>query len=72
MFKSQVDVNESTDANDPVVELVEFAHPKRDVFDPPGRVKSFIIPVIARFVNGISLSVTEEKIGDANTVSRHT
>jgi len=77
LFKAQVDVNEVTGENDPVVQLIDFAHPERNVFhainqfriDTPGCVKSFIIPDIVLFVNGIPLVVTEAKVGDANTAN---
>ena len=71
-FKAQVDVNELTGEADPVVQLIDFAHPERNVFhainqfriDTPGCVKSCIIPDIVLFVNGIPLVVVEAKIGD--------
>ena len=77
LFKAQVDLNEVTGENDPVVQLIDFANPERNVFhainqfriDTPGCVKSFIIPDIVLFVNGIPLVVTEAKIGDANTAN---
>ena len=77
LFKAQVDVNELTGEADPVVQLIDFAHPERNVFhainqfriDTPGCVKSFIIPDIVLFVNGIPLVVVEAKIGDANTAN---
>ena len=77
LFKAQVDVNESTGEPDPVVQLIDFAHPERNVFhainqfriDTPGCVKSCIIPDIVLFVNGIPLVVVEAKIGDATTAN---
>jgi type I restriction enzyme R subunit len=77
LFKAQVDVNEITGEPDPVVRLIDFAHPGRNVFhainqfriDTPGSVKSCIIPDIVLFVNGIPLVVVEAKIGDANTAN---
>jgi type I restriction enzyme R subunit len=77
LFKAQVDVNELTKESDPVVQLVDFAHPERNVFhainqfriDTPGCVKSFIVPDIVLFVNGIPLVVVEAKIGDPNTAN---
>jgi len=77
LFKAQVDVNEVTREPDPVVQLVDFAHPQRNVFhainqfriDTPGCVKSCIIPDIVLFVNGIPLVVVEAKIGDPNTAN---
>jgi type I restriction enzyme R subunit len=76
-LKAQVDVNELTREADPVVQLIDFAHPERNVFhainqfriDTPGCVKSFIIPDIVLFVNGIPLVVVEAKIGDSNTAN---
>lgn len=73
LFKAQVDVNEITGEPDPVVQLIDFAHPERNQFhainqfrvDTPGCVKSCIIPDIVLFVNGIPLVVVEAKIGDA-------
>jgi type I restriction enzyme R subunit len=75
--KAQVDVNEITGEADPVVKLINFEHPDRNVFhainqfriDTPGCVKNFIIPDIVLFVNGIPLVVVENKIGDANTAN---
>lgn len=77
LLKAQVDVNELTGETDPVVKLIDFAHPERNVFhainqfrvDTPGCVKNFIIPDIVLFVNGIPLVVVEAKIGDANTAN---
>jgi type I restriction enzyme R subunit len=77
LFKAQVDVNEVTGEPDPVVQLIDFAHPERNAFqainqfriDTPGCVKSCIIPDIVLFVNGIPLVVVEAKIGDSNTAN---
>ncbi len=77
LFKTQVDVNEQTGEVDPVVKLINFEHPERNVFhainqfrvDTPGCVKAFIIPDIVLFVNGIPLVIVEAKIGDANTAN---
>ena len=77
LFKAQVDVNELTGEPDPVVQLIDFAHPERNTFhainqfriDTPGCVKSFIIPDIVLFVNGIPLVIVEAKIGDPNTAN---
>ena len=73
----QVDTNEITGEHDPVVQLIDFIQPERNVFhainqfriDTPGCVKSCIIPDIVLFVNGIPLVVIEAKIGDANTAN---
>jgi len=77
LFKAQVDLNDVTGEADPVVKLIDFAHPERNVFhainqfriDTPGCVKACIIPDIVLFVNGIPLVVVEAKIGDANTAN---
>lgn len=77
LFKAQVDVNELTRESDPVVRLIDFAHPKRNVFhainqfrvNTPGCVKSFIAPDIVLFVNGIPLVVVEAKIGGPNAAN---
>ena len=71
LFKAQVDVNEVTGEQDPVVKLIDFANPERNSFhainqfriDTPGCVKGFIIPDIVLFVNGIPLVVIECKKG---------
>lgn len=76
-LKAQVDRNELTGESDPVVKLIDFAHPDRNQFnainqfrvDTPGCVKSCIIPDIVLFVNGIPLVVIEAKIGDPNTAN---
>jgi type I restriction enzyme R subunit len=71
LFKAQVDVNEVTGEQDPVVKLIDFASPENNHFlainqlriDTPGCVKQFIIPDIVLFVNGIPLVVVECKKG---------
>lgn len=76
-LKAQADVNELTGEADPVVQLIDFAYPERNVFhavnqfriDTPGCVKACIIPDIVLFVNGIPLVVVEAKIGDPNTAN---
>lgn len=73
LFKAQADVNELTGESDPVVRLIDFHHPENNRFhainqfriDTPGCVKSFIIPDIVLFVNGIPLCVVECKKGSA-------
>lgn len=73
LFKAQVDLNEITDEQDPVVNLIDFAYPERNQFhainqfriDTPGCEKQFIIPDIVLFVNGIPLIVVECKKGSA-------
>mgnify|MGYP005846373887 CR=1 FL=1 len=77
LFKAQVDVNEVTGEDDPVVQLIDFKHPERNRFhainqfrvDTPGCVKQCIIPDIVLFVNGLPLVVIEAKIGDENTAN---
>lgn len=71
LFKAQVDLNEATGEQDPVVQLIDFANPENNTFhainqfriDTPGCVKQFIIPDIVLFVNGIPLIVVECKKG---------
>ncbi|EIM63205.1 type I restriction endonuclease subunit R [Desulfobacter postgatei] len=71
IFKAQVDVNEITGEQDPVVKLIDFQHPENNQFhainqfriDTPGCVKQFIIPDIVLFVNGMPLAVVECKKG---------
>ncbi len=71
LFKTQVDTNEVTGEQDPVVKLIDFANPDNNRFhainqfrvDTPGCVKQFIIPDIVLFVNGIPLAVVECKLG---------
>lgn len=71
LFKAQVDTNEVTGEQDPVVKLIDFANPTNNQFhainqfriDTPGCVKQFIIPDIVLFVNGIPLAVVECKLG---------
>lgn len=71
LFKTQVDMNEVTGEQDPVVKLIDFANPENNTFhainqfriDTPGCVKQFIIPDIVLFVNGIPLIVVECKKG---------
>lgn len=74
LFKAQVDVNEVTGEQDPVVKLIDFANPESNHFlainqfriETPGCVKQFIIPDIVLFVNGIPLMVVECKKGGPN------
>ncbi len=76
-LKAQVDRNEVTGESDPVVHLIDFAHPERNIFhainqfriETPGGVKQCIILDIVLFVNGIPLVVVEAKIGDATTAN---
>ncbi|MGA2480131.1 MAG: type I restriction endonuclease, partial [Spirochaetia bacterium] len=73
-LKAQVDENELTHEPDPSVTLIDFVHPERNQFhainqfrvNTPGCVKSFIIPDIVLFVNGMPLVVVEAKISDPN------
>lgn len=77
LHKAQVDRNEVTGEADPVVRLIDFAHPERNRFhainqfrvDTPGCVKSCIIPDVVLFVNGIPLVVVEAKVGGPNTAN---
>jgi len=69
LFKTQVDVNELTGEQDPVVKLIDFEYPENNQFhainqfriNTPGCVKQFIIPDIVLFVNGIPLAIVECK-----------
>jgi type I restriction enzyme R subunit len=71
LFKAQVDVNEVSGEEDPVVCLIDFEHPANNRFtainqfrvDTPGAIKKCIIPDIVLFVNGMPLAVVECKIG---------
>ncbi len=71
LFKAQVELNELTGEQEPVVKLIDFARPGANHFlainqfriDTPGCVKQFIIPDIVLFVNGIPLAVVECKKG---------
>jgi type I restriction enzyme, R subunit len=73
LFKAQVDVNEHTGEQDPIIKLIDFANPENNQFhainqfriDTPGCVKAFIIPDIVLFINGIPLIVVECKKGSA-------
>lgn len=74
LFKAQVDVNEVTGEQDPVVKLIDFHHPENNHFlainqfriNTPGGVKEFLIADIVLFVNGIPLGVVECKKGGPN------
>ncbi|MAX35784.1 MAG: deoxyribonuclease HsdR [Gimesia sp.] len=74
LHRSQVDVNELTGEEYPNVKLIDFHDADRNHFlamnqfrlDTPGCVKSFIVPDIVLFVNGIPLVVVEAK--DVNQV----
>jgi type I restriction enzyme R subunit len=71
LFKAQVDVNEESGEQDPVVRLIDFDTPANNEFtainqfrlETPGCVKQFIVPDIVLFVNGIPLVVIECKKG---------
>jgi type I restriction enzyme, R subunit len=73
LFKAQVDVNEQTGKQDPIVKLINFAQPAHNQFyainqfriDTPGCFKAFIIPDIVLFINGIPIIVVEYKKGSA-------
>ncbi|WP_201273189.1 type I restriction endonuclease subunit R [Sinorhizobium meliloti] len=74
LFKAQVDVNEVTGEQDPIVKLIDFANPENNSFhainqfriDTPGCVRQFITPDIVLFVNGLPLVVVECKKGGVN------
>jgi len=74
LYRTQVDVNEVTGEEYPNVKLIDFHAADRNHFlamnqfrlDTPGCVKSFIIPDVVLFVNGIPLVVVEAK--DVNQV----
>lgn len=71
LFKAQVDVNETTGEQDPVVKLIDFVEPANNQFlavnqfriDTSGCVKQFIIPDIVLFINGLPIGVVECKKG---------
>tara|TARA_R110002051_G_scaffold6495_1_gene31394 strand:- start:2485 stop:5775 length:3291 start_codon:yes stop_codon:yes gene_type:complete len=71
LLKAQVDANEETGEQDPVVRLFDFDSPENNHFlainqfriDTPGCVKQFIIPDVVLFVNGLPLAVVECKKG---------
>lgn len=77
LFKAQTDRNALTGEQSPVVRLIDFDNPERNIFhainqfrvDTPGCVRQFIIPDMVLFVNGLPLVVIEGKIGDANTAN---
>ena len=72
LFKSQVDLNDITGEEFPIVKLIDFEVPENNTFrainqfriDTPGGVKQHIRPDIVLFVNGLPLVVIECK--DAN------
>jgi type I restriction enzyme, R subunit len=72
LYKIQVDRNDITGEEYPVVKLIDFATPENNTFtainqfriDTPGGVKDHIRPDIVLFVNGLPLVVIECK--DAN------
>ncbi|MCD6533063.1 MAG: type I restriction endonuclease subunit R [Deltaproteobacteria bacterium] len=77
LFKAQVDVNEISGEQDPVVKIIDFTNPENNQFHAinqfrigtPGCVKQFIIPDIVLFVNGIPLAVVECKKGGPTCVN---
>lgn len=74
LFKAQVDVNETTGEQDPVVRLIDFHQPENNHFlainqfriDTPGGVKDFLIADIVLFVNGLPFGVVECKKAGPN------
>lgn len=69
LYKWQIDTNELTGEQDPVVKIIDFDNWRANRFlainqfriDTPGGVKDFIIPDIVLFVNGLPLVVIECK-----------
>lgn len=69
LYKWQVDVNELTGEQDPVVKIIDFDNWQDNSFiainqfriDTPGGVKQCIIPDVVLFVNGLPLVVIECK-----------
>jgi len=69
LYKWQVDVNELTGEQYPVVKIIDFDDWQANSFiainqfriDTPGGVKDFIIPDVVLFVNGLPLVVIECK-----------
>ncbi|MBU2513988.1 HsdR family type I site-specific deoxyribonuclease [bacterium] len=75
LYKIQVDSNEITGEEYPVVKLIDFEVPENNSFyainqfriDTPGGVKDHIRPDIVLFVNGLPLVVIECKDANAYT-----
>lgn len=69
LYKWQVDQNETSGEQDPVVKIIDFDNWSSNSFiainqfriDTPGGVKGFIIPDVVLFVNGLPLVVIECK-----------
>ncbi|MCR8923201.1 type I restriction endonuclease [Dasania sp. GY-MA-18] len=69
LYKWQVDQNEVTGEQDPVVNIIDFDNWQANSFiainqfriDTPGGLKEFIIPDVVLFVNGLPLVVIECK-----------
>ena len=69
LYRAQVDQNELTGEEDPNVFLIDFKNPENNSFhainqfrvQTPGCVKSFIIPDIVLFINGLPVVVIECK-----------
>lgn len=69
LYKWQIDINEVTGEQDPVVKIIDFDNWQANRFvainqfrvDTPGGVKNFIMPDIVLFVNGLPLVVIECK-----------
>ena len=69
LYRWQVDSNEVTGEQDPVVNIIDFDNWQANRFtainqfriDTPGGVKEFIIPDVVLFVNGLPLVVIECK-----------
>lgn len=77
LTKYTADINEATGEQHPDVTIIDFKNLARNRFlavnqfriDTPGRVKSFIIPDIVLFVNGLPLVVIEAKDANAFTAN---
>jgi len=77
LYKVQVDENEITGEQYPIVKLIDFDNPEANTFhainqfriDTPGRVKSHIRPDIVLFVNGLPLVVVECKDSNSYTAN---
>ncbi len=80
LYRIQVDKNELTGEEEPNVSLIDFKSPDNNTFhainqfriDTPSGVKSFVIPDIVLFVNGLPLVVIECKdiaLAEANPMA---
>ena len=80
LYRIQVDKNELTGEEEPNVSLIDFKSPNNNSYhainqfriDTPSGVKSFVIPDIVLFVNGLPLVVVECKdiaLAEANPMA---